>query len=167
MAGRSFTPGVIEPSFGIGRIIYCVFEHCFYAREGDESRAVFAFPPLVAPVKCTVFPLMQKAELNEPAGRISAAMVALGLSCLTDTTGTTIGKRYSRTDEIGVPYAVTVDYTTLEDGSVTVRERDSMAQVRIPSAEVPAVVRQLVDGALLWADVAAKYPEVAAKAADE
>ncbi len=54
MAGRNFTPGVIEPSFGIGRIIYCMFEHNFYAREGDESRAVFSFPPLVAPVKCTV-----------------------------------------------------------------------------------------------------------------
>ena len=56
---RSFTPGVIEPSFGIGRILYCVFEHCFYVREGDEKRNVFAFPPSVAPIKCTVFPLLQ------------------------------------------------------------------------------------------------------------
>jgi glycyl-tRNA synthetase len=112
-----------------------------------------------------VFPLLQKAELNAPASALSSAMVALGLSCLIDTTGNTIGKRYARTDEIGVPYAVTVDYQTVEDQSVTLRERDSMTQVRVPSGEVPQVVRQLVDGAMTWAQVAAKYP--AQKAADE
>lgn len=56
---RNFTPAVIEPSFGIGRILYCVFEHCFYTREGDEARSVFRFTPVTAPVKCTVFPLLQ------------------------------------------------------------------------------------------------------------
>jgi len=55
----NFTPAVIEPSFGIGRILYCVFEHCFYSREGDEQRSVFRFTPVTAPVKCTVFPLLQ------------------------------------------------------------------------------------------------------------
>ena len=59
MTGRNFTPAVIEPSFGIGRILYCIFEHCYYAREGDEQRTVFGFTPLIAPVKCTVFPLLQ------------------------------------------------------------------------------------------------------------
>lgn len=50
---------MIEPSFGIGRILYCIFEHCYYTREGDEQRSVFAFTPVTAPVKCTVFPLLQ------------------------------------------------------------------------------------------------------------
>lgn len=50
---------MIEPSFGIGRILYCLFEHCFYTREGDEQRSVFRFTPVTAPVKCTVFPLLQ------------------------------------------------------------------------------------------------------------
>lgn len=124
---------MIEPSFGIGRIIYCMFEHTYYAREGVEKdgvqRTVFRFTPIVAPVKTTVFPLMQRAELNEPTRRLCAALTAEGLSNLGDTTGTSIGKRYARTDEIGIPYAVTVDYLTLEDQTVTLRERDSMEQV--------------------------------------
>lgn len=61
---------------------------------------------------------------------VSAALRAAGLSNIIDTTGTTIGKRYARTDEIGVPFAVTIDGTTLEDGTATIRERDSTAQVR-------------------------------------
>ena len=65
VAGRNYTPAVIEPSFGIGRIMYCMFEHSYYTREGDETRTVMKFTPIVAPVKATVFPLLQKAELNE------------------------------------------------------------------------------------------------------
>lgn len=55
---------MIEPSFGIGRILYCVFEHCFYTREGDDKRTVFAFPAASAPIKCTVFPLLQVRFLH-------------------------------------------------------------------------------------------------------
>lgn len=84
---------MIEPSFGIGRILYCVFEHSFYSREGDEQRAVFRFTPITAPVKCTVFPLIQRAELNERAEAVSAALTRERLSNTIDTTGTTIGKR--------------------------------------------------------------------------
>jgi glycyl-tRNA synthetase len=102
---------------------------------------VFKFTPLVAPVKATVFPLLQKDALNAKASVISAAMTAAGLSNIIDTTGNTIGKRYARTDEIGVPYAVTVDFETIEgDGSVTLRERDTMAQVS----------RQPAWGPMLW-----------------
>lgn len=167
MAGRNFTPGVIEPSFGIGRMMYCMFEHCYYTREGDASRAVFKFTPLVAPVKATVFPLLQKPELNQVAQSISASLTAAGLSNVMDTTGNTIGKRYARTDEIGVPFAVTVDFTTISDSTVTVRERDSMAQVRIPSAEVPGVLRALVDMNTSWEEVQAKYPAQQAAGDDE
>ncbi len=124
---RNFVPSVIEPSFGIGRIIYCMFEHCFYTRQ--DARTVFKFTPVVAPVKATVFPLLQRAELNEVATRVASSLTAAGLATVIDTTGTTIGKRYARTDEIGVPFAVTVDYDTLKDDTVTVRDRDSMAQV--------------------------------------
>ena len=65
---RSFTPAVIEPSFGIGRILYCVFEHCFYTREGDEQKAVFRFTPVTAAIKCTVFPLLQVGGLQNGWG---------------------------------------------------------------------------------------------------
>eukprot|EP00775_Hariotina_reticulata_P009703 gene9703-9862_t len=160
LAGRSFIPSVIEPSFGIGRIIYCVFEHSYYTREGDETRGVFGFKPLVAPVKATVFPLVQKEVLNGPASSISAALTAAGLSNIVDTTGNTIGKRYARTDEIGVPYAITVDFETIDGNGVTLRERDSMMQVRVPLDDIAPLIRKLVDAAVTWQDVVAKYPQV-------
>ena len=78
----------------------------------------------------------------------------------------TIGKRYARTDEIGVPFAITVDFRTLEDDTVTLRERDSCAQVRVPAAEVPAVVVALVGGAS-WGDVTGKFPAQEAAADDK
>jgi glycyl-tRNA synthetase len=80
-----------------------------------------------------------------------------------DTTGVSIGKRYARTDEIGVPFAVTVDHRSLEDDTVTLRERDSCGQVRVPAAEVAALVVSLVAGAS-WSDVSSKYPAQAAPA---
>ena len=75
-----------------------------------------------------------------------------------DTSSASIGKRYARTDEIGVPFAVTVDYDTLDDETVTLRERDSCSQVRVPTADVPGVVRAIVEQGLSWAEVAGKYP---------
>jgi glycyl-tRNA synthetase len=82
-----------------------------------------------------------------------------------DTTGVSIGKRYARTDEIGVPFAITVDHRTLEDDTVTLRERDTCGQVRVPAAEVAAVVTSLVNGAA-WSGVSAKFPAQEASAAD-
>lgn len=110
--GETLTPSVIEPSFGIGRIIYCLYEHSFYVREGeDEQKTVFRFRPLVAPIKCTVFPVVQRPEFDAVAVEISHALTRAGLANKIDTTGTTIGKRYARTDELGSPFAITVDGT--------------------------------------------------------
>lgn len=84
---RAFIPSVVEPSFGIGRIMYCLFEHCYYAREKDSQRTVFKFSPVVAPTKATVFPLVQKAEMNATAVQISASLRKAGVSNIIDTTG--------------------------------------------------------------------------------
>ncbi|KAJ9550120.1 hypothetical protein OSB04_014165 [Centaurea solstitialis] len=147
---RVFTPSVIEPSFGIGRIIYCLYEHSFYMRPskaGDEQLNVFRFPPLVAPIKCTVFPLVQNQQYEEVAKQISRSLTAAGISNKKDITGTSIGKRYARTDELGVPFAVTVDSTS----SVTIRERDSKDQIRVSVEEVAAVVKDVSEGRSTWA----------------
>ena len=93
---RKFTPSVIEPSFGIGRIIYCLFEHCFYQRAGkteDEQLNVFRFPPLVAPIKCTVFPLVKLEKFEVVAKKISKALTAAGISHIIDMTGTLPNKQ--------------------------------------------------------------------------
>uniref|UniRef100_A0A2P2KBX2 glycine--tRNA ligase n=1 Tax=Rhizophora mucronata TaxID=61149 RepID=A0A2P2KBX2_RHIMU len=87
---RVFTPSVIEPSFGIGRIIFCLFEHSFYMRPskaGDEQLNVFRFPPLVAPIKCTVFPLVQNQQYEEVGKIISKSLTAAGISHKIDITG--------------------------------------------------------------------------------
>lgn len=87
---RVFTPSVIEPSFGIGRIIYCLYEHCFYTRpgkDGEEQLNVFRFPPLVAPVKCTVFPLVKSKEFDDVAKEIAKSLRAAGISHIIDITG--------------------------------------------------------------------------------
>ncbi|KAK6912534.1 Anticodon-binding [Dillenia turbinata] len=163
---RVFTPSVIEPSFGIGRIIYCLFEHSFYTRPskaGDEQLNVFRFPPLVAPIKCTVFPLVQNEKYEEVAKRIAKSLTATGISYKIDITGTSIGKRYARTDELGVPLAITVD----ETDSITIRERDSKKQVRVSVDEVASVVKKVMDGQSTWADVLWEYPSHHSASADE
>lgn len=156
--GRNYTPAVIEPSFGIGRLLYCMFEHCFYTRDGDERRAVFKFTPVAAPIKATVFPLMAKGDLVKMAEQVSAAITRVGLSNAVDTTGVSIGKRYARTDEIGVPFAVTIDFETLSEDTATLRDRDSTAQVRVPVPELPDLLRKLTDMETTWEEVAEKYP---------
>jgi len=166
MNGRNYTPAVIEPSFGIGRLLYCMFEHCYYTREGDERRTVFRFTPISAPIKATVFPLMAKPDLNARAELIATSLTRAGLSNTIDTTGTSIGKRYARTDELGVPFAVTIDFDTLADGTATLRDRDSTSQVRIPDTELPGVLKKLTDMEITWADVAGKYPAQAPPAED-
>lgn len=87
--GRNYTPSVIEPSFGIGRILYCVFEHTFYTRAGQKNlqRTAFRFSPGVAPMKTTVFPLLQRKELNDVATTISHDLRRAGVSSIIDTTG--------------------------------------------------------------------------------
>lgn len=162
--GRSFTPGVIEPSFGIGRFLYVLFEHAFYTRPDDAKRGVFRFPPAVAPTKAVVLPLVAKPVFADRAKALAKALTKAGVSSQIDTTGTTVGRRYARADEIGVPFALTVDGQTVEDDTVTLRERDSTAQVRVPAAEAPALLRKLVGEELVWSDVTATYPIQAAKA---
>ncbi|XP_057474447.1 glycine--tRNA ligase, mitochondrial 1-like [Actinidia eriantha] len=163
---RVFTPSVIEPSFGIGRIIYCLYEHSFYTRpskDGDEQLNVFRFPPLVAPIKCTVFPLVQNQQYEEVAKRIAKSLTAAGISYKIDITGTSIGKRYARTDELGVPLAITVDSTT----TVTLRERDSKQQIRVSVEEVATIVKEVTDGLNTWNDMLWKYPTHSAAATED
>ncbi|MBA0726732.1 hypothetical protein Golax_002540 [Gossypium laxum] len=163
---RVFTPSVIEPSFGIGRIIYCLFEHSFYTRPskaGDEQLNVFRFPPLVAPIKCTVFPLVQNQQYEDVAKVISKSLTTAGISHKIDITGTSIGKRYARTDELGVPFAITVDSTK----DVTIRERDSKLQVRVSVEEAALVVKSVTDGLRTWEDVWEKYPHHTSGSADD
>lgn len=157
---EEITPSVIEPSFGIGRIMYALLEHSFRIRDGDEQRSYFALPAFVAPLKCSVLPLSTNAEFAPFVKRISAALTQNDVSNKVDDSSGSIGRRYARTDEIAIPYGITIDFDTLKGPhSVTLRERDSTDQVRIPLDEIAGVVRDLSFDKVSWASVAAKYPK--------
>jgi len=167
LSGRNYLPHVIEPSFGIGRIIYAVLEHGFWIRPDSEQRKVISFRPAISPVKCIVLPLLTRdIELVNKSSEIAGMLSAAGISCKVDDGGQSVGKRYSRNDEIGVPFAVTIDYKSVHvkkaesssstsdekevDGTVTLRERDTCVQFRIHASELVALVGQLADERITW-----------------
>jgi glycyl-tRNA synthetase len=130
-SNERFFPHVIEPAAGATRTTFAFLIDA-YAEEkvNDETRVVLKLHPLLAPYKVAVLPLSKKPELIEPAEKIASELRRHWMIEV-DTTQS-IGRRYRRQDEIGTPYAVTVDFDTLEDQAVTVRDRDTMNQDRIP-----------------------------------
>ncbi len=150
--GEEVVPHVIEPSFGIDRILYSVLDHSYYEDEIDgEKRAVLRFKPQVAPIEVAVLPLMDRSELVGPAKKILEELRSRGMRTDYDTSGS-IGRRYRRNDEIGTPYEVTIDYETIEEGTVTIRDRDSMSQVRVARWQVVDKLQALLNGDLLFQD---------------
>lgn len=133
---KKFIPHIIESSVGIGRTVLAVLTEAYTEEKvGDETRVVMKFPKNIAPVKIAVFPLLKnKPELVEKAHEIFNTLKE-DYMCEFDDNGN-IGKRYRRQDEIGTPYCVTIDFDTLSDKAVTVRDRDTMKQERIKTADL-------------------------------
>lgn len=156
---EEFVPSVIEPSFGIGRIMYSIFEHNFKTREGDEQRTYLSLPPIIAPYKCSVLPLSQNAEFAPFVKQLSAKLTLCDVTHKVDDSSGSIGRRYARTDQIAIPYGITVDFDSLQEPhSATLRERETMKQIRVPIEELPALVRDLAQGRTSWDDALDKYP---------
>lgn len=128
---KRYLPHVLEPTFGVDRSVLLALSAAYTEEKTDDDiRIVLKFPPRIAPVKVAVFPLLKnKPELVAKAREIYDSL-RQNFRCEFDDNGN-VGKRYRRQDEIGTPYCVTVDFDSLEDGSVTVRDRDSMEQERI------------------------------------
>jgi glycyl-tRNA synthetase len=151
--GEDIVPHVIEPSYGIDRMCYAVLEQAYDEDSADgEKRVVMRFSPAVAPIQVAVFPLMTRDGLEEIAGDITRTIQKAGILAEYDDSGA-IGRRYRRQDEIGTPFAITVDYETKETHTVTIRDRDSMKQVRVPVADVPAIITGLVNGSRKFAEI--------------
>ena len=152
-------PSVIEPSFGIGRIMYSIFEHNFKIREGDEQRTYFSLPASIAPVKASVLPLSNKPDFAPIVKQISKSLTEAEVSHKIDDSAGAIGKRYARTDEVAIPFGICVDFDSLkEPHTATLRERDSMLQVRMPIEDIPDVIAKLSNDRISWKDVTTKYP---------
>jgi len=143
VSGVRRVPHVIEPSHGLDRIIYSVLEHSYTQR---EDQTVLRLPSAVAPIKVGVFPLMARDGLDDLAAEIDQEPRFGGIETYYDESGS-IGRRYARMDEIGTPWCITVDYRTKEDGTVTLRERDSTSQVRVRFHDVLKVVQTALCGA--------------------
>jgi glycyl-tRNA synthetase len=151
--GEDIVPHVIEPSYGIDRMCYAVLEQAYDEDIADgEARTVMHLSPNVAPIQVAVFPLMTRDGLETIAREITHAFHKKGILAEYDDSGA-IGRRYRRQDEIGTPFAVTVDYETKENNSVTLRDRDSMKQVRIPVTKLPETIRGLIDGNITFSSL--------------
>ena len=140
--GSRFIPFVIEYSIGADRLMLAVLSEAYDEEtlENGEVRNVLHFHPAIATYKAAILPLQK--NLAEPAKELLAKLKKY-FSVTYDEAGS-IGKRYRRQDEIGTPYCITIDFDTLEDGTVTIRDRDSMEQIRIPMDQVISFLSEKV-----------------------
>jgi glycyl-tRNA synthetase len=142
-ANERFVPTVIEPSAGADRTALAVLCDAYDEEEVDgDKRVVMRLAPKLAPIKCAVLPLVKKEGLAEIAEGLEKKL-RRKFNTYYDQSGA-IGRRYRRQDEIGTPYCICVDFDTKEDGTVTIRERDSMEQSRMPMEEVAAWIEARV-----------------------
>ncbi|KAF8965386.1 hypothetical protein BDZ97DRAFT_1811857 [Flammula alnicola] len=155
---REFTPNVIEPSFGLGRILYALLEHSFWSREQDVERGVLSLPPLVAPTKVLIVPLSAREEFDPLVKEVYTRLRKAGVFSRVDDSNTSIGKRYARNDELGTPFGVTLDFASVQNRTMTLRERDTMDQRIGPIDEVIAVVTELVNGNMDWEEACQRLP---------
>ncbi|GAA5930831.1 hypothetical protein JCM1841_000202 [Sporobolomyces salmonicolor] len=155
---REFVPNVIEPSFGIGRILYSLLEHSYWARAEDVNRSVLSLPPAVAPIKCLIVPLSSNAEFKPLVSNVSQKLRSLGIASRVDDSNASIGKRYARNDELGTPYGVTLDFASVKNGTMTLRERDTTLQLIGSIEDVIQLVSDLCSGAITWEDAQTRLP---------
>lgn len=113
----------------------------------------------MAPTKVLIVPLSKNEEFSPIARKLGQKLRALGISSRVDDSGATIGKRYSRNDELGTPFGITIDFQTIKDGSVTLRERDSTRQVRADESRILEAVQTMVAGSKTWQDIESELPK--------
>jgi glycyl-tRNA synthetase len=141
---ESYVPYVVETSIGLDRMFLAIVSQAYTEEtlEDGSERVVMRIPPALAPIKVAVLPLIKKDGMPEKAREIFNQL-KYDFNCHYEEKDA-IGRRYRRQDAIGTPYCITIDHETLENGTVTIRERDSMAQDRIPAAKIPEVVGQRI-----------------------
>ena len=141
---ESYVPYVVETSIGLDRTFLAVLTHAYTEEklEDGSERVVMKIPPVLAPYKAAVLPLIKKDGLPEKAREIMDTL-KFDYMCQYEEKDA-IGKRYRRQDAIGTPYCITVDHQTLEDNTVTIRERDSMEQERIPIEKIAEIIEKKI-----------------------
>lgn len=112
----------------------------------------------MAPTKVLIVPLSSQDQFRPVAQRVSRQLRRVGVSSRIDDSSASIGKRYSRNDELGTPLGITIDFQTVKDNTLTLRDRDSTKQVRADESRIVAAIQSLVDGSKTWADIQAELP---------
>jgi glycyl-tRNA synthetase len=143
--GEHVVPYVVEPAVGVDRCVLVFLLDAYHEEEvRGEQRALLRFSPALAPIKVAVLPLSRNEKLAPTARKVWDLLRPLFMTQFDDAQS--IGRRYRRQDEIGTPLCVTVDFDTIDDEAVTIRERDSMEQLRVPIANlIPALRERLPD----------------------
>lgn len=146
-----FIPHDVEPSFGVDRIVYVTLEHAYTEVNG---KPLLRLPPDIAPIKAVVLPIIKRQEYVSIGRRIFKELSLAGIRAVYDDDGT-IGSRYAKYDSIGVPFAITIDDKTPPvDNTVTIRDRDTKAQVRVNISEVIRIINDAVLRRLSIAEIA-------------
>lgn len=143
ITNEKYIPNVIEYSIGADRLMLAVLTEAYNEEtlEGGDTRVVLKLHPALAPYKVAVLPLQK--NLSEKACEIYNNL-SKKFMCIYDESGS-IGKRYRRQDEIGVPFSVTIDFDTLEDNTVTIRDRDTMEQIRLNIDELESYIASRIE----------------------
>ena len=147
---ESYVPYVVETSIGLDRMFLATMSLALTeetvpdAKGKDSTRTVLKLPPALAPVKCAVLPLLKNREELTSKARAVFNEIKFSFNCQYDEKDA-IGRRYRRQDAIGTPYCVTIDFDTLEDNTVTIRDRDTLQQERVPIDQIAEIVSKKVD----------------------
>ena len=147
--GKHFIPHVVEPSFGSDRLLYVALEYAYHVK---EDRAILSFPRDISPIQVGVYPLVSKDGLPEKAVTVHKILLDEGFIAEYDEAGS-IGRRYARADEIGVHLGITVDYDTLSDNTVTIRDRDSWKQVRSKIEDLKELLHKYFRGKISFEEL--------------
>lgn len=144
---EKYIPHVIEPSLGVDRLMLALICSAYAEDEvGGEKRSLLKFDPKIAPIKASVLPLVKNKEALVKVARDLFEQLQKRWNVAWDATGA-IGRRYRRADEVGTPFCITVDFETIEeDNAVTIRDRDTTEQVRVPLDEVIPYLSKAIDG---------------------
>ena len=142
--GERFVPDVLEIAFGSDRPTYALIDLFYEKKEEGEGKTTFRIPYNMAPIEVSIFPLMKKEELLEVSSKVKKELEKEFVVDY-DVSGS-IGKRYLRSAKAGTPFAVTIDFDSLNDESVTLRDRDSEKQIRVKISELRGILRELLSG---------------------
>ena len=142
-----YIPHCIEPSLGVDRLMLAVICSAYAEDEvGGEKRSLLKFSPRIAPIKAAILPLLKNKEQLVGVARDLYDQLSQRYNVMYDAAGA-IGRRYRRADEVGIPFCITIDFETIEDDAgVTIRDRDSTDQIRLPIDEVIPYLSKAIDG---------------------